>query len=574
MPWNPAEKHMAKLDEWGKDAQDRFRAASANTSGSGGGSNKLSLSDKLKAAKSGAGMTAIGQRWESEKNARQQQVQSQNQNENSAEHASTPPPPLPPSSAARRQAPAAQPFPARPPPPPQRSTGASSPALPPRSATATRPPLPTRSSATSSSTLDGGRRPPPPPARNSAAPPSLPPRMNNESGTANPPPPYNEDDLNASVDQMSIGSAAPPSQSRRAAPPVPTRPKPGQPQPQSAPAPARPPPSSTPAQSAPTSTIGSLSASRRDPSEGPCKALEAATFFCYPSHYPEWQSTWFYSASSPQNISQPPLLSGRRDFSWQASFSSYGNDFTQIGVVQFDDLSTLWYKITFNSQQPSNFDCKVAYADVPSAWEESSHPGLLLASAQGYGELVARKVEEWQGTSVGDGECWTLAHEALVTVNREQNYSQDLKLFESIGRTHGHLIYRGIPGQGKWRGGDVGNLRRGDILEWEYSKCKTTNGGIATLGNPDNGMPDHTAVIIDVQHNPHVSNMSPSSFKSITVLEQSKGQPVSQNTLDVGQLISGGFWVFRPVGALALLEGKVEPKWHDSEARRGWEALN
>lgn len=230
--------------------------------------------------------------------------------------------------------------------------------------------------------------------------------------------------------------------------------------------------------------------------------------------------------------------------------------------------------ITFNTRTPSQFECKAAYADVPGPWEESTHPGLLLASAQGYGEMVARQVEAWKGTIVGDGECWTLAHEALVQVNQSQGYSGDIKMFESVGRTHGHLVYRCVPGAAQWRGGDQGNIRRGDIVEWEHSQCKTADGRTATMGNPAGGMPDHTAVVVDVQIDESKQATDPSRFKALTVLEQSAGQPVHQTTFDISKLVSGGLWVFRPVGAVALLEGKVEPKWQDGETRRGWEALN
>lgn len=414
--------------------------------------------------------------------------------------------------------------------------------------------------------------------------------MNNESGTAHPPPPYavtDDDGLSAAVSGMSVGPPAAAATTTSARSPPPAPPARGN----KPPVPAR--PSASPASAAtssrqatsspaptptPASSIPALSASRH-PSSATCKALEAATYFCYPTHYAEWTSNppWFYDPREPQRITQPPILARdakRRDYAWQGSYSTYGNDCTQIGVLQFDDLSTLWYKIAFNTASPTSFECKAAYADIPQAWDEATHLGLLVASAQGYGELVARQVESWQGTVVGDGECWTLAHQALLQVNATQQYTDYVKLFESVGRTHGHLIYRAVPGQGQWRGGDQGNIRRGDVLEWEHSQCRMPDGRTATMGNPAGGMPDHTAVVVDVTVDASRPATDPARFKAITVLEQSAGQPVHQTTIDAGQIIKGGFWVFRPVGALALLDGKVEPKWHDGEGRRGWEALN
>lgn len=559
MVWNPAAQHMAKLDEWGKDATDRFKAASNNASGSAGGAK---LGDRLKAARSGAGMTAIGQRWEAEKAARAGTSATDD-----ASGTATPPPP--PAVPQRKTAPAAEPFPARPPPPPQRNSGSNVAAgrPPPPPARPALPARPSASSATATTTTAERRGPPPPPPSRSSRgpPPTLPPRMNNEAGVAHPPPPYSED-LNEAVRGMSVGDStsrgvppAPPARANK--PPIPAR------------------PASTTTTPPTAAVLPPLSASRH-PADGPCKALEAATFFCYPTHYPEWTSNppWFYDPSSPRTLTQPPVVAqdaNRRDYAWQGSFSTYGSDCTQLGVLQFDDLSTLWYKISFNTTNPTSFDCKAAYVDVPQPWTEATHPGLLLASSQGYGELVARQVESWSGTVVGDGECWTLAHEALRAVNASQGYTQDLKLFESVGRTHGHLIYRCVPGGGAWRGGDQGHIRRGDVLEWEHSQCKLADGRTtATMGNPAAGMPDHTAVVVDVDIDESRPVTDPARFRSITVLEQSAGQAVHRTSLAVGQLISGGFWVFRPVGSVALLEGKVEPKWQDSQGRSGWEALN
>lgn len=288
---------------------------------------------------------------------------------------------------------------------------------------------------------------------------------------------------------------------------------------------------------------------------------------------------------------------------------SYGPSVKIQGVLQFDDLSTLWYQISYTSQNASNFECKVSYAEPPSPWGELSHPSLLKASAEGYGELVARKVEQWEGTVVGDGECWTLAAQALQEVNREQGYTPDVQMLESVGRTHGHLVYHasidGASAAGQasaiWRGGDFGQVRRGDIIEWATSSFHLPDGRTVSLGAPERGMPDHTAVIIDVTPPPRGSPVAPSSSHpslppdqhplppselvgSLTVLEQAAGQVVHRTSFPFGDAprawTMGAFWIFRPVGRKSLLEGEVEPgAWEgsgDGEGRRrkGWEPLN
>lgn len=310
----------------------------------------------------------------------------------------------------------------------------------------------------------------------------------------------------------------------------------------------------------------------------------------------------------------PPPLKTRSDLSWKAGLTSYGSTVEIKGVFQFDDLSTLWYCIRLaNSLRLDQFESKAAYAEPPQPWTEESHPGLLEANADSYGEMLARKGEEWEGSVVGDGECWTLIHQAILNVNGEQGYSKDQTLFESVGRTHGHLLYHGRAEQsngktrrgGVWRGGDLGNVRRGDVLEWGPSEFKVptalSGGRTSTttlkLGAPERNSPDHTALVIGVtppsltqstgeEHDLDLPQgqqvLSPHRLGSITVLEQAAGQTVHRTTYQFdltgeGQgWTQGELWIFRPVGAQALLEGEVEVDSWDAATnrRRGWEALN
>lgn len=278
-----------------------------------------------------------------------------------------------------------------------------------------------------------------------------------------------------------------------------------------------------------------------------------------------------------------------------------------LGCVLFGDLSSLWYRITFDSANPADsFECNVAYSEPPTTpWKDS---GLLQASAASYGELVARFCEAREGSVVGNGECWTLANDALTQVNQEQGWPEESCMLTSVGRTHGHLIYHAsadIAGQqpqragaaaGLWRGGDVGNVRRGDIIEWDgYAECKLLDppGASANMGNRAKGWPEHTAVIVGVGRTPtnnsgsNSSSMSettpfdPAELGHLEVLEQSAGVPVSRKLLDLraGSWTKGTMHIYRPVGRDAYLEGKVEPRAWDgyegqSTRRKGWEPLN
>ncbi|CAO1616609.1 unnamed protein product [Parajaminaea phylloscopi] len=612
MPWNPAAKHMAKLDDLGKQATDRFRATKNADASS-------SMSDRFKAATSGAGQTSIGARWDREMAARKATDGDQSQATET---------PSPPPAPARRAAPAAQPFPSRPPPPPQRNGLASPPPLPHRNSNPPpvpgRPALPARSSGSSTNVARGG-------------PPSLPPRMNNEGGTSHPPPPYRPVDTH--VDGAPSGrDSAPPPPVRRGPPPIPTGRKPGiangsASSPQSlATAGARPSDTSNAATSAlaslniqgsrpessqapissgvsrTASSLGPLTASRAS-SDQPCQALSAATFFCYPASFPEWASSppWFatsVNSSAPASLRIPPHLEHTNDRAWKASGEmqtqrrpdgTTQREEVQFGCVLFGDLSSLWYRIKFDASDPAQtFECNVAYAEPPSAWSDSA---LLEASAASYGELVARFCEAREGTVVGNGECWTLAHDALAQVNSEQGWPEESWALTSVGRTHGHLIYfasadAAQPARGLWRGGDVGNVRRGDILEWDgYATCKLLQppGATASMGNPSKGWPEHTAVVVGVGRGPGAATANgdgetpfdPHDLIHLEVLDQSAGVPVARKVLDLraGQWTKGTLHIYRPVGKDAYLDGKVEPNaWPGGQGemsrRKGWEPLN
>ncbi|CAO1627393.1 unnamed protein product [Jaminaea pallidilutea] len=602
---------MAKIDDLGRQAQDRFRAANS-------ADKNASLSDKLRSARTGQSMTAVGQRWNQDQASRR--AQSGVPVDGEVEQPAAP--------ARRTQAPAPTPFPNRPPPPPQRNSGTAGapgasgpPPPPPRTGSGIRPPsLPSRQSATAN-----------------AAPPALPPRMANEAGTANPPPPYPADESSGLSEEAS--SPPPPPPARRGPPPVPAGRNPSAssvsgarsppPVPSNKPKPpaipgrapstqrtvdpptaqmssmsvgSRPPPPSPAAASSARPQTGApldltLTASRH-PSTEPCKALSAATFFCYPASFPEWSASgstppWFFRSSEREPSAQPPPLAERSDKAWASSskiMSRGAERFeTQVGVAQFDDLSTLWYRIEFSgADMGASFDCKVAYAEPPSPWMDSS---LLQASAAGYGELVARAAEGWEDSVVGDGECWTLVNEAILGVNAEQGWPEEIQMLRSIGRTHGCLIYYADADAnpnsppGIWRGGDVGNVRRGDILEWgDYAKCGLADGRKAQMGGAK--CPDHTAVIVGVGKSPSSTDTPPSSAQtplpprdlvSLEVLEQSAGQPVTRNVLDLTAFRQGKMWIFRPCGSEAILEGKWKPTWDEEGTtgrRRGWERLN
>jgi DnaJ domain/CSL zinc finger len=505
-PYNPMKKHMDKLDEWGSDHMKKFN--NQRDAGSG-----ASFSDKLKIAR------GKDDRWERTKKPNETE-----EGETVVPNRSTRLPPAPTNTFA-----GARTTGVPPPPPPQRS---------------------------------GSGAPPPPPSRstNSTAtavpPPTLPRRMNNEAGTSNPPPPYPssapapptrglsqnnmatgsehiefskfgpEDKeaffdlldeyfaqrLNVSTGKSSSATAArvnpiasadivttsPSAASQKAFrrdPPKPSGPGIKSTIGKTTSAPPAVPKTATSAWSYPK-----LTASNHPYSET-CKALSCASFMVYRDSYPEWSGSmpWF---SQPNPM--PSSLKGRRDIAWSSSSMYRGQDHTLMGACLFEDLSCLWWRIQWKGNAPAataQVDC--AYREPPEAFDDE---GRLQEASRGFGDWIAGFAEQSEANKrpVGDGECWTLAAEAIKYTNNTAQLTPDNRLVTSIGRTHGHLIYaakaeKGKGQCGRWRGGDRirnnwGGIRRGDIIEWKTARCSEAGapkGSYMTLGAPE-----HTAVII------------------------------------------------------------------------------
>lgn len=184
---------------------------------------------------------------------------------------------------------------------------------------------------------------------------------------------------------------------------------------------------------------------------------------------------------------------------------SLGNTHTILGCALFADLSFLWWKISWDASRPAaTVQSQVAYREPPVAWADEER---LSEASNGFGDWIAGFAEtnEANRTPVGDGECWTLAAEAIKYTNATAQLTESNRLMTTIGRTHGFLIFAGkadeVQGQcGRWRGGDRlrangGGVRRGDIVEWRTVKIGMKGGvpgSYATLGAPD-----HTAIIIE-----------------------------------------------------------------------------
>jgi hypothetical protein len=176
----------------------------------------------------------------------------------------------------------------------------------------------------------------------------------------------------------------------------------------------------------------------------------------------------------------------------------------------------------------------------------------LRRAAETHGVAVAAFAERAaaSGRPVAHGECWDIANEALLHAGSLVG-PRDAPVV-STSRAHGHLLFYGGPGVGRWRGGDD-RLRAGDIVEWRSVRMGTSKrGGYAILGQPD-----HTAVLVkDTVPRCAVADgesVNPADVGVLTVVEQSAGRAPSCESYDLAKLQQGEFWVYRPVGMFEYL---------------------
>lgn len=253
-----------------------------------------------------------------------------------------------------------------------------------------------------------------------------------------------------------------------------------------------------------------------------------------------WDTEWYSSSSSPI----PPHLNGSPDIRFAGSFSQSGRTKTARGVILFSDLSICWYSVTYGSGPVTRW---ARFRPRPEPLSSS----VLQQAAEAYGATVAAFAEraEASGRPVARGECWDIAHEALL--HAESLFGPHDAPILSTARAHGHLLFCGKPGVGRWRGADD-RLRAGDVVEWRSVRIGMGYGAFALLGEPD-----HTAVLVqDTVPRCAVSDgqsVKPADVGVLTVVEQSAGHAPKRDSYDLGKLQQGEVWVYRPIGMITYL---------------------
>ncbi|KAK9238364.1 hypothetical protein V1525DRAFT_401372 [Lipomyces kononenkoae] len=248
----------------------------------------------------------------------------------------------------------------------------------------------------------------------------------------------------------------------------------------------------------------------------------------------ELDKKWYAMGNNPIKLVQlPTFLSG---LNYASTIAMSANTKTIVLCVRFADLARTKFRIEVDRYDDNNVSAQ--RIDYPPP----ARPGVeeLEAAAAGFGENVAKFVETNVGRQVGDGECWTVAKEALTSSGA----------MPSCGLVHGVEIWSFAPGTG--RGHHEGMLRRGDILQFKTARFRTVDASSAgrITGEKYVGAPDHTAVIVCV----HGAGV-------VTVMEQNVGgvRTVQQGSYVFGDMVDGSVVAYRPFWQ--AWAGELETSW-------------
>lgn len=152
------------------------------------------------------------------------------------------------------------------------------------------------------------------------------------------------------------------------------------------------------------------------------------------------------------------------------------------------------------------------------------------------------------GQQVGNGECWTLAENALSSVASELRARNGEPCMTSQGLIHGYQIYCYIPQRPSDPPGGIkaAGVARGDIVQFLNTHFQRKDG----RGSSYAGSPDHTAVVVAVE-----------ADGALKVLEQNVGgvKKVRPGRYDPEELVAGELRVFRAVGESWV--GPLDAKW-------------
>ncbi|ODV83711.1 hypothetical protein CANARDRAFT_74713 [[Candida] arabinofermentans NRRL YB-2248] len=248
---------------------------------------------------------------------------------------------------------------------------------------------------------------------------------------------------------------------------------------------------------------------------------------------------WFASDDFDSHL--PKDLQG---LPYATSYGYNSKENFRVIVFRFLDLSTFKLKLEWSKTgSPVNsVTHETKHIPPPMATKQQ-----LLQGSQRFGDHVASWCEDHISKKVGDGECWTLAHDALEKGCGKHS-------FVSSGLQHGALIktYTGTEKKGEKPivknepATDI--LKRGDVLQFKDCCFRFPHKAIFY------GSPDHTAIILEVEE-------GEDGFDQLTVAHQNVNgsKVVVKEKLELSKLLEGELKVFRPVAADWIEE--LTPMW-------------
>ncbi|KAK7205583.1 hypothetical protein BZA70DRAFT_164019 [Myxozyma melibiosi] len=225
----------------------------------------------------------------------------------------------------------------------------------------------------------------------------------------------------------------------------------------------------------------------------------------------ELESKWYAQDSKMMQLSLPSYFKGK---TYVMSMTTSGDQKAVVIAVRSEDLSRSKFRIEFNRYRPE--EASAQRIDYPPPERPSSSD--LEAAASAFGPRVAGFCAGNVGRQVGNGECWTLARDALKSAGA----------LESIGYVHGVKVYEGGEGEG---GGE--DVREGDVVQFKNARFKDG------YGEKIVGMPDHTAVVRSVEGRGPLR---------VRVYEQNIGgvKVVREGEYEFGSMVEGEVVVYRP----------------------------
>ncbi|RDW84567.1 hypothetical protein BP6252_02157 [Coleophoma cylindrospora] len=259
-------------------------------------------------------------------------------------------------------------------------------------------------------------------------------------------------------------------------------------------------------------------------------------------------SEWYAKGTWPP----PPLvrLPGKRSYACSSGWSQSAGRKTHHldgAIRDSSTLATTNIHLVWDASWPKG-SVKVQQRHSPPPRKLNSDE--LEIERSKYSNAVADWCAAQVGTKVGDGECWTLANEALKAVAADCASRHQEPCMTSQSLVHGYLIYSYLPAVSPYpdpKGGVLeAGVARGDIIQFLKTHFKAKNG----MREAWAGMPDHTSVVTAVE---------PDGV--LKVLEQNNGgvKIVGDGKYDMSELVGGEVRIFRAVGENWV--GKLDPAW-------------